>query len=159
MIYREKYLSEIRGFYHSDLIKIITGVRRCGKSFILEQIMTELSKETDNFVYLDFDDRIATVLKPGRILFIISRATGKKACAMFSWTRSRKLADGPAHAGLCDVKTARSLLRVQIQNSWRKNLQKNFPEDMYLSGSDLLYFLNCRNMPGSWAGNVPCRII
>ena len=60
MIYREKYLSEIRGFYHSDLIKIITGVRRCGKSFVLEQIMTELSKETDNFVYLDFDDRIAT---------------------------------------------------------------------------------------------------
>ena len=58
MIYREKYLSEIRGFYHSDLIKIITGVRRCGKSFVLEQIMTELSKETDNFVYLDFDDRI-----------------------------------------------------------------------------------------------------
>ncbi|MBR4474788.1 MAG: ATP-binding protein [Oscillospiraceae bacterium] len=60
MIYREKYLSEIRGFYHSDLIKIITGVRRCGKSLVLEQIMGELSKETDNFVFLDFDDRIAT---------------------------------------------------------------------------------------------------
>lgn len=60
MIYREKYLSEIRGFYHSDLIKIITGVRRCGKSFVLEQIREELSKETDNIVFLDFDDRIAT---------------------------------------------------------------------------------------------------
>jgi len=60
MIYREKYLSEIRGFYRSDLIKIITGVRRCGKSFVLEQIREELSKETDNFVFLDFDDRIAT---------------------------------------------------------------------------------------------------
>ena len=60
MIYREKYLSEIRGFYRSDLIKIITGVRRCGKSLVLEQIMEELSKETDNFVFLDFDDRIAT---------------------------------------------------------------------------------------------------
>ena len=60
MIYREKYLSEIREFYRSDLIKIITGVRRCGKSLVLEQIMEELSKETDNFVFLDFDDRIAT---------------------------------------------------------------------------------------------------
>ena len=60
MIYREKYLSEIRGFYHSDLIKIITGVRRCGKSFVLEQIREELSAETDNIVFLDFDDRIAT---------------------------------------------------------------------------------------------------
>ena len=40
---------------------MITGVRRCGKSFVLEQIMTELSKETDNFVYLDFDDRTSAV--------------------------------------------------------------------------------------------------
>ena len=60
MIYREKYLSEIRGFYDSDLIKIITGVRRCGKSFVLEQIKEELSAKTKNIVFLDFDDRIAT---------------------------------------------------------------------------------------------------
>ncbi|MCR5566743.1 MAG: ATP-binding protein [Clostridiales bacterium] len=60
MIYREKYLSEIRGFYHSDLIKIITGVRRCGKSFVLQQIREELSEETENIIFLDFDDRIAT---------------------------------------------------------------------------------------------------
>ena len=32
MIVREKYLSEIRPFYDSDLIKIITGVRRCGNN-------------------------------------------------------------------------------------------------------------------------------
>ena len=32
MIIREKYLSEIRPFYDSDLIKIITGVRRCGNN-------------------------------------------------------------------------------------------------------------------------------
>ena len=32
MIIREKYIAEVRGFYKSDLIKIITGVRRCGKS-------------------------------------------------------------------------------------------------------------------------------
>ena len=42
MIYQGKYLSEIRGFYHSDLMKIITGIRRCGKSFIPEQIREEL---------------------------------------------------------------------------------------------------------------------
>lgn len=60
MIYREKYLSEIRGFYDSDLIKIITGVRRCGKSFVLEQIKEELSAKTGNIVFLDFDDRMAT---------------------------------------------------------------------------------------------------
>lgn len=60
MIKREKYISQIRGFYDSDLIKVITGVRRCGKSVILEQIMEEVSKKTDNIVYLDFEDRYAT---------------------------------------------------------------------------------------------------
>ena len=60
MIKREKYLSEIRGFYDSDLIKIITGVRRCGKSVILEQIMEEVRLKSENVVYLDFDDRAVT---------------------------------------------------------------------------------------------------
>lgn len=60
MIKREKYLAEIRSFYDSDLIKIITGVRRCGKSVILEQIMEEIRLRSDNVVYLDFDDRAVT---------------------------------------------------------------------------------------------------
>ena len=60
MIPREKYLAEIRGFYDDDLIKIITGVRRCGKSIVLEQIKEELAIKTDNLVSFDFDDRIAT---------------------------------------------------------------------------------------------------
>ena len=38
MIVREKYLKAIRGFYDSDLIKVITGIRRSGKSVILETI-------------------------------------------------------------------------------------------------------------------------
>lgn len=62
MIKREKYIAQIRGFYDSDLIKIITGVRRCGKSVILEQVMEELRSKTDNIVYLDFDDRAVTRL-------------------------------------------------------------------------------------------------
>ena len=40
---RENYLSKIRSFYNSnDLIKVITGIRRCGKSSILEMIKEEL---------------------------------------------------------------------------------------------------------------------
>ena len=39
MIIREKYLSKIRPFYDQDLIKVIMGVRRCGKSVILLQII------------------------------------------------------------------------------------------------------------------------
>ena len=36
---REQYLKKIRGFYHTDdLIKVITGVRRCGKSSLMQTI-------------------------------------------------------------------------------------------------------------------------
>ncbi len=60
MVIREKYLNEIRGFYNSDLIKILTGVRRSGKSIILEQVMNELKGQSENIVYLNFDDRAVT---------------------------------------------------------------------------------------------------
>lgn len=61
MIIREKYIKEIRPFYESDLIKIITGVRRCGKSVILEQVENEVLKKSNNIVSLDFDDRAVTL--------------------------------------------------------------------------------------------------
>ena len=56
MIKREHYLEKIRGFYDSDLIKILVGVRRCGKSIILEQIMNEIKEKTNNIIYLNFED-------------------------------------------------------------------------------------------------------
>ena len=41
MIKREMYLKKIRGLYDSELIKIIVGVRRSGKSVLLKQIIDE----------------------------------------------------------------------------------------------------------------------
>ena len=60
MIQREHYINQVRPFYDSDLIKIITGVRRCGKSVIMEQIIKEISEKTDNIVYLNFEDKKTT---------------------------------------------------------------------------------------------------
>lgn len=57
MIYREHYINPVREFYDSDLIKIITGIRRCGKSVILEQIRNEIKQKTDNVIYLNFEDK------------------------------------------------------------------------------------------------------
>ena len=57
MIIREKYMSQIRPFYDSDLVKIITGIRRCGKSVILKQVMDELQAEGKKCLFLDFDLR------------------------------------------------------------------------------------------------------
>ncbi len=57
MIIREHYLSQIRPFVESDLIKIITGIRRCGKSVIMKQMMEELENAGKKCLFLDFDLR------------------------------------------------------------------------------------------------------
>lgn len=57
---REKYLKRIRPFYNSDIIKVITGIRRCGKSCILKAIMNELrSKDVSEsqIIYIPLDRR------------------------------------------------------------------------------------------------------
>lgn len=42
---REKYLKKIRSFYDADdIIKVITGVRRCGKSCLMQSIAQELTE-------------------------------------------------------------------------------------------------------------------
>ena len=57
MIDRKHYVSQIRPFYESDLIKIITGIRRCGKSVILRQVMKEMEEAGKRCILLDFDLR------------------------------------------------------------------------------------------------------
>lgn len=58
---REKYLEKIRGFYHdTGIIKVITGIRRCGKSCLMQSIADELQAEgvpAKNIVYLNLDKR------------------------------------------------------------------------------------------------------
>ena len=57
---REKYLKKIRPFYDSDIIKVITGIRRCGKSCILKAIMNELLSRgvsESQIIYIPLDRR------------------------------------------------------------------------------------------------------
>jgi len=58
---RENYLRKIRGFYDADdIIKVITGVRRCGKSSLMETIATEIRNNgvpEENIIYIDLDKR------------------------------------------------------------------------------------------------------
>lgn len=57
MIFREHYISQIREFYDSDLIKVITGIRRCGKSVILDQVKKEIENNSNNIISLNFEDK------------------------------------------------------------------------------------------------------
>ena len=58
-IKRERYLEKIRPFYDADLIKVLTGVRRCGKSVLLEQIEEELRErgyDDNHIIKINFED-------------------------------------------------------------------------------------------------------
>lgn len=58
MIKRELYLSKIRPFYDSDLIKVIVGIRRAGKSTIMMQIIDELKDKNileEQIIYINFE--------------------------------------------------------------------------------------------------------
>lgn len=85
LIYREHYIEKVREFYDSDLIKIITGIRRSGKSVILEQIMREIKNKTENFIYLNFEDkRVSSNIRDGHALIEYveeNKKTGK--CYLF----------------------------------------------------------------------------
>ena len=79
---REKYLSRIRPFFHDDMIKVLTGVRRCGKSTIMEQIRDELLRNginDDNIVYLNLDlKRYRRIKTPDELERIIDSLVNAK---------------------------------------------------------------------------------
>ena len=58
---RENYLRKVRGFYQAaDIIKVITGVRRCGKSSLMQLIADELrasGAKDEQIVFLNLDKR------------------------------------------------------------------------------------------------------
>ena len=67
MVHREFYLEKIRPFVGTDVVKVVTGLRRSGKSVLLEQMRDELlarSKGT-KVVYLDFEDQANAALLDG----------------------------------------------------------------------------------------------
>ena len=85
MIKREKYLAEISGFYDSDLIKIITGVRRSGKSVLLEQVKEEIERKSSNIVSIDLEDRAMTgfISSWNDIVKYVQEKRGEGLCYVF----------------------------------------------------------------------------
>lgn len=87
---REKYLKKIRPFYsEEDLIKVITGVRRCGKSSLMETICDELKQIMDvkdeQIIYIDLDSRKNRNIKTADALeaLIDSQTTSQEKIYLF----------------------------------------------------------------------------
>ena len=80
MIKREMYMSRIRPFINTDLVKVMTGIRRCGKSVMLELIKEELLQSGVNksqFISINFEDMSYAHLQTAKALNdnIIEKAT------------------------------------------------------------------------------------
>ena len=85
MISREHYLQQIRPFYESNLVKIVTGIRRCGKSVIMDQIETELRQSGKKTLMLNFEDRSVSALitTVDELIDYISQYLGKEKLYVF----------------------------------------------------------------------------
>lgn len=86
-IKRDSYLSQIRKYYDIDLIKVITGIRRSGKSFIMRQIISEIKKyvDTSRIIYINFEDLNFSEINTANKLheYIKSQVKGKKKHYLF----------------------------------------------------------------------------
>lgn len=76
-IKREKYLKQIRQFYDTDLVKVITGIRRSGKSIILQEIMEEIKSKSDNVIYLNFE-KTSDLSKAGTFSSLVNYINGNR---------------------------------------------------------------------------------
>lgn len=56
IISRDRYLDRIRPVYDVDIIKVIMGPRRSGKSVILSMIANEVNADEDHKIYINFED-------------------------------------------------------------------------------------------------------
>ena len=57
---REEYLKKIRGFYNDDMIKVILGIKGCGKSYLLKSVIEELLESGVNkkdIIYIELDKK------------------------------------------------------------------------------------------------------
>lgn len=69
MVARENWLKKIRPFYESELIKVLIGIRRCGKSVILTQIAQEIKADETHKIFINFEDLQFSDLKDEMSLY------------------------------------------------------------------------------------------
>lgn len=120
MIKRERYLRKLRGFIDTPVIKVITGMRRCGKSMLLLQLREELLTKgilPGNILYLNFESLENSWIDSERVLY----QTVKE------------------RAGASDSRVYILLDEIQDIPGWEKAVNSflvDFDCDLYLTGSN-----------------------
>lgn len=120
MIVRERYMRQIRDFMDKPVVKIITGMRRCGKSALLELTRQELLSRgigTQNIISINFESLRYEALKDFRALYAEISSRAEKA-------------DGKLYVLLDEI---------QEVNGWEQvinSLRVDFDCDIYVTGSN-----------------------
>lgn len=88
MIKRDIYIKKIKPFIDKDIVKVLTGIRRSGKSIMLKLIMEELENSgvsRENFISINFENLNNKKLCTAEALndFIISKAEKNKKYYIF----------------------------------------------------------------------------
>lgn len=119
MIYRPMYVNKIMVYVNTPFVKILTGIRRCGKSTILKMVMQKLKEEynvADNqIINCRFDSMEYEDMTPKEI---------------YVWLKGRLSSDR---------KTYLFLDEVQEIKGWEKlvnSLASDFDVDLYITGSN-----------------------
>ena len=127
MIKREKYIEPIREFYDGDLIKVITGIRRCGKSILLKQILEEIRERTDNVIFLDFEDTAVMNAIPDEMALLNYIDSHRKESLCYVFLDEVQRVDG--WAGACRTLRIRNC-SVFISGSNSKLLSREFTKEL-----------------------------
>lgn len=120
MIVRERYMRQIRDFMDKPVVKIITGMRRCGKSALLELTRQELLSRgigTQNIISINFESLRYEALKDFQALYAEISSRAEKA-------------DGKLYVLLDEI---------QEVNGWEQvinSLRVDFDCDIYVTGSN-----------------------
>ena len=120
MILRKAYLDRIIPLIDKDLIKVLTGVRRSGKTVLLQQIQDYLlqhGRRKNNVVYISFESKANAHLKNSDALYAYLIDAAKKA----------------------DGKTYIFLDEIQTVSSWEEvvsSLLVDLDCDIYITGSN-----------------------
>jgi len=119
MIKRELYLEQLRPFIDKPLIKVLTGIRRSGKSAILMMLQEELTQRgisDENIVYINFES--------------MEYSDIDNAKSLYSFVKS-KIANKLKYYILLD--------EIQEVKSWEKAINSflvDFNADIYITGSN-----------------------
>ena len=137
MIEREEYMNKIRPFMNTDIIKVITGIRRSGKSTILKFIIEELKKEgidESNIIYINFESMKYNEIEEKQQLdeLIIKKTKDLEGKIYFLFDE------------------------IQNINSWEKCVNSylvDFDSDIYITGS------NAKLLSGELATHIAGRYV